>query len=94
MFEKKPDPKDELITILKEDKARLQLQVLELTKQVIALSDNRAYNRLYPREPLKTDEKNLNPLVDPRKLLYRPKVGFKDIEEAVLRREFLGEQES
>lgn len=88
MFDRKADPKDELIAILRQDKERLELRVGELTKQLIAIVDARAHGRLY-REPLATPDKPAEPWIDPQRLAYKPALSFADVAIEAQRREEL-----
>jgi len=85
MFERKPDLREEIISLLRTDKERLELRVAELTNQLIALTSRAAYRELHPREPLPVAEK-VGPYVDPRRLEYKPKVSFDDIQAAFTRK--------
>jgi len=87
MFERKPDLKDELIGILRQDKERLELRVAELTKQILVLSDKSAFRALYPREPLATGEKPADPYIPATRLTYKPKLSFSEVAEIAARRE-------
>lgn len=87
MFEKKPDLKDEIIALLRQDKERLELRVAELTKQLMALADKSAYRTLYPREPLSTGEKPAEPYIPATRLIYKPKLSFAEVAETAKRRE-------
>ena len=87
MFERKPDIKDEIINMLRQDKERLELRVAELVKQNMALADKAAYRALYPREPLATEDKPAEPFIHPTRLTYKPKLSFAEVAETARRRE-------
>jgi hypothetical protein len=86
MFERKPDLKDEIIALLRQDKERLELRVAELVKQNMALADKAAYRTLYPREPLAQDGPPAEPFVHPTRLTYKPKLSFAEVAEIAKRR--------
>jgi len=75
---------------LRQDLATERLRVSELTKAVIALSDRTAFHSLYPREKKETViQKALTPPppMDPRKVLYKPRLSYEDVSEVMARRE-------
>jgi hypothetical protein len=94
MFERKPDPRDQIIALLREDKMRLELRVAELTKQLIALTSRAAFREVYRPEAPTPQAKAVAAPLNPRTVTYVPKKSFKDIEEALNRRELEGTKES
>lgn len=93
MFNKK-DPRDEIISMLRLDKERLELRVTELTKQVIILSNRPAFRELYPTQSVGEKEQVELAPPDPRTKVYVPRQSFKDIEAAMVRRELKERGES
>ena len=75
----KPDPKDEMIALLREQVAAKDLQILKLTEQVIALSNVSAHRALNPRAPLNTPSTPVP--ANPRAELYRPAVPLDKVSE-------------
>ncbi|MGH7274591.1 MAG: hypothetical protein ACREIQ_09070 [Nitrospiria bacterium] len=80
--------KDAEILRLRQELATERLRVSELTKAVIALSDRSAFQALYPRERKEEVTKKAlsNFSLDPRKEVYKPRLSFQDIEEAMAKK--------
>ena len=75
---------------LRQDLATERLRVSELTKAVIALSDRGAFHALYPREKKEEVVKKVlshNFPIDPRKEVYKPRLSYQDVAEAMAKRE-------
>jgi hypothetical protein len=92
MFQKKPDPREEMIAFLKQQLVLAQSENSELRKQLLSLTDRASYRDLYPKmvkEVQEGLEKKIGRSlpVDPRRRLYVPKNSAAQVTEMILQKE-------
>lgn len=77
LFRRRPDPRDELIAHLREEKARLEARVRDLERTFLAVHQPAAHAVLHPPPPAPPAPPPKNPLPSPRHLRNRVGGGFK-----------------
>lgn len=89
MFEKKPDHRDDIIKVLREELASARLLITDLVKQNIALTSRGTYRELYPKEKVENGPPPapVENWEDPRKVVYKPRVSFDEVAAAMAKRE-------